>query len=338
MKRSFKYFAGAIFALAAVNAHASDEVVFAVPGLIMPDLPVHYAVDLGFLEKEGINATILQADRRDLATLAVISGDAIASVTDPAEASLAFSRGANLKAIVGLAINAPPFLVGDDTVTLDQESWKGKTAALFTPPNTLYTLFMRELASGGWEEVETHVYRKDASDTPDQYLRVSLGRRGTELAALLADRANLTVIHEPEASTAQLRGGKVKLRAFSNDFEQMLWTTLNTSGEAIEANPDLVERIVRGMNAALVDMQANPEKVGEFATTVYKNADPDVVSAAVQDLLAAGVFPANCMMSEVGWESNVELLRLTNPDSAALGVAFADISDLSFCKKVLATQ
>jgi hypothetical protein len=116
---------------------AQDEVVFAVPGLIIPDLPIHYAVHGEFMKKAGLDAKILRAERRDLATLAVLSGDAIGSVTDPTEAAIAFARGADLRAISGLAVNAPPFLVGDSSVSYDQSSWKGKTVALFTPPNTL---------------------------------------------------------------------------------------------------------------------------------------------------------------------------------------------------------
>ena len=335
MKRLAKAVLGIALVCGAANAHAADKVYFAVPGLIMPDLPIHYAIDEGFLQKEGIDAEILQTDRRDLATVAVLSGDAIASVTDPAEASLAFARGADLRAIAGLAVNAPPFLVGDNTVTSDPKSWKGKTVALFTPPNTLYTLMMRELAKGGWKEVEKNVYRLDPNDPPESYLHVSLGKRGTELAALLADRANITVIHEPDASTAVIRGGKKKLHAFSKDFEEMLWTSLNTSGDAIKNKPELVQKVVNGINAALKDMHDNPDKVAAFAPKVYTKGDPEVVTAAVKDLVAAGVFPGSCMMKAVGWESNVGLLKMTKPDSKAVTVKFEDITDLSFCKKAV---
>jgi len=115
---------GSVFFLmvCGIQIWAQDEVVFAVPGLIIPDLPIHYAVHGGFMKKAGLDAKILQAERRDLATLAVLSGDAIGSVTDPTEAAIAFARGADLRVISGLAVNAPPFLVGDSSVSYDQSS------------------------------------------------------------------------------------------------------------------------------------------------------------------------------------------------------------------------
>ena len=338
MTKRYAAICAAITVLLFGQAKAEDKVSFAVPGLIMPDLAIHYAVKGGFMKKEGLDAEILQAERRDLATLAVLSGDAIASITDPSEAAIAFDRGADLRVIAGLATNAPPFLVGDSTVTSDQSTWKGKTVALFTPPNTLYTLFMRELKNGNWQEVERGVFRKDPGDAPTAYLNVTLGKRGTELAALLSARANLAVLHEPDASTAVVRGGKVRLRSFSGDFKQLLWTTLNTSGKAIKERPDVVKKVVSGINAALADMHANPEKVSAFAAEVFKNADPQVVESAVKSLLSAGIYPKNCMISEVGWTSNVELIKLTDPASKATSVAFEKIADTSFCAAAIKNQ
>lgn len=335
MNRVYATILAAGFALSSWGVAAQERVVFAVPGLIIPDLPIHYAVKQGFFKKEGLDAEILQADRRDLATLAVLSGDAIASITDPAEAAIAFNRGADLKVIAGVAVNAPPFMIGDGSVTGDQSSWKGKTVALFTPPNTLYTLFMRELKKGGWQEVEKDVYKKDAKDGPESYLRVTIGKRGTELAALLAGRANLTILHEPDASTATVRGGKMRIQSFSGEFKQLLWSTLNTSGKAIKEKPEVVKKVVKAINAALGDMQANPDKVAAFGTEMFKNADPQVVQSAVKGLLSAGIFPKDCTVSEIGWTSNLDLVKLTDPASKALGVSFEKIVDSSFCSAAI---
>jgi ABC-type nitrate/sulfonate/bicarbonate transport system substrate-binding protein len=314
---------------------AQDEVVFAVPGLIIPDLPIHYAVHGEFMKKAGLDAKILQAERRDLATLAVLSGDAIGSITDPTEAAIAFARGADLRVISGLAVNAPPFLVGDSSVSYDQSSWKGKTVALFTPPNTLYTLFMLELKKGAWQEVEKDVYKKDANDPPGLYLRISIGQRGTELAALLAGRANLAVLHEPDASTATIRGGKKKLHAFSEDFQQLLWSTLNTSGKAIRERPAVVSKIITAINATLANMRLQPDDVAAFAKTLFKNANPEVAESAVKSLLSVGIYPKNCMITEAGWRSNVSLLKLIDPSSKAADVPFDQIAETSFCERAL---
>ena len=324
--------------LCGTSAWAQDKVVFAVPGLIMPDLPIHYAVEGGFMKKAGLNAEILQAQRRDLATLAVLSGDAIGSVTDPMEAAIAFARGADLRVVSGIAVNAPPFLVGDASVTYDQSSWKGKTVALFTPPNTLYTLFMLELKKGGWQEVEKYVYKKDTNDLPNSYLHVSIGARGTELAALLAGRANLAVLHEPDASTATIRGGEKKLHAFSGDFKQLLWSALNASSKTIKERPAVVMKVVTAINSTLGDMHSHPENAAAFAKTLFKDADPEVVESAVESLLSIGIYPRDCMITEVGWDSNVSLLKLTDPNSNAANVPFDKIADTSFCEKAIKGQ
>lgn len=322
--------------LLSTPAYAEDKATFAVPGLTMADLAVHYAVDEGFMKKAGVDAEILKSERRDLATMAVLSGDATTSVTDPAEAAIAMARGAKLRVISGLVVNAPAFLVGDKSVTADQNSWKGKTAALFTPPNTLYTIFVRELKEGGWTEVEKNVWRKDASDTPEQYLHVSLGKRGTELPALLAGRASLSVLNEPDASTAVVRGDDAKIHAFSKDFQELLWTTLNTSADTIEKNPETIQKVITALNAAMADMHAHPDKIAAYAGKLFDKADPKVVGDAVKSLIEAGAFPPNCMITEAGWKSNVDLIKLTDPASKAPEVKFDQIADLSFCKKAMA--
>jgi NitT/TauT family transport system substrate-binding protein len=335
MNKCYASACAAIFALLCNSALAQDKIKISMPGFAMPNITVAYAVDGGFMKAEGLDAEILQVERRDLATMAVLSGDVIASVSDPIEIATAVDRGADLKVVAGTVTNAAPFLVGDSSVTLDQSTWKGKTAALFVPPNTLYTLFVRELKLGGWQTVEKDVYRYKPGDPPTAYLRVTFGKRGTDLAALLAGRANLAVLHEPDASTAVLRGGKVRLRSFTGDFPQLLWSTLNTSGKAIKEKPDVVRKVVRGLNAALADVHTNPEKVIAFAEQAFGKADPQVVHSAIKTLLGAGIFPKDCMISEAGWASNIELISLTEPNTKAAGISFGQLADTSFCTDAL---
>jgi len=319
-------------------AHAQNKVVFSVPGIIIPDLPIHYAVHGGFMAKHGLDAHIQQTDRRDLATIAVISGDAVGSVTDPIEAAIAFRRGAGLKVVAGVAVNAPPFIIGDKTVTADQKSWKGKTASLFTPPNTLYTLFMRELQNGGWKEVESNVYRLSATDSSEQYLRISLGKRGTELPALLANRANLAVLHEPDASTAVVRGNMHVVKAFAGSFKELLWSTLNVSSEAMKKRPDVIARVVAGLNDALASLHESPERVTPITLKMFPSADASVMARAVEGLVKAGIFPKSCMVTPEGWAANIGLLKLTNPAAPATDVSFSEIADMSFCKAAVARK
>jgi ABC-type nitrate/sulfonate/bicarbonate transport system substrate-binding protein len=320
-----------IFSILCGSALAQDKVKISMPGFVMPNITIAYAVDRGFMKRAGIDAEILQVERRDLATMAVLSGDAIASISDPVEVATAVDRGADLKVVAGTVTNAAPFLVGDASVTLDQATWKGKTAALITPPNTLYTLFIRELKLGGWQAVEKNIYRKDFGDPPEAYLQVTFGKRGTDLAALFAGRANLAVLHEPDASTAVLRGKKTRLRSFAGDFPQLLWSTLNTSGTAIKEKREVVSKVVRGLNAALADIHAYPDKIIAFAEHVFGKADPQVVQTAMNNLIVAGIFPKDCMITERGWTSNVELISLAEPNSQATRISFAQLADTSFC-------
>jgi ABC-type nitrate/sulfonate/bicarbonate transport system substrate-binding protein len=313
------------------SALAQDKVKISMPGFVMPNITISYAVNAGFMKREGIDAELLQVERRDLATMAVFSGDAIASISDPVEVATAIDRGADLKVIAGTVTNAAPFLVGDASVTLDQSTWKGKTAALITHPNTLYTLFVRELKLGGWRAVEKDVYKRDSDDPPSAYLRVTLGKRGTDLAALLAGRAQLVVLHEPDASTAVLRAKKSRLKSFAADFPLLLWSTLNTSGKAIKQKRDVLDKVVRGLNAALADIHANPDKILAFAEQVFGKANRQVVDTAMNNLISAGIFPKDCMVTERGWASNIELIRLAEPNSKAAGILFAQLADMSFC-------
>jgi hypothetical protein len=51
----------------------------------------------------------------------------------------------------------------------------------------------------------------------------------------------------------------------------------------------------------------------------------------MHNLIVAGIFPKDCMITERGWMSNVELISLAEPNSQAMGISFAQLADTSFC-------
>src|SRR5579872_4171985 len=164
------------------------KLTVAEAGRLFIYMPLYYAIDKGFFKKEGLDVSMFTANRRDLAMKAVIAGESFASVHDPIEAALARSRGADVKIIAPVVDVAAIWLVGDQDITADTKTWKGKTAVLPTPPNTNYSMFMKDLRDSGWVAVDPVTYKMGNDNDPAHYVHIALGSWGTQLPVLMAGR------------------------------------------------------------------------------------------------------------------------------------------------------
>jgi NitT/TauT family transport system substrate-binding protein len=161
------------------------KLTIAEPGRLFQYAPLYYAIERGYFQREGLDVSMLTVGRRDLAMKAVIAGEAFASVHDPVEAALARSRGADVKLIAPVVNVAALWLVVDKDITLDSKTWRGKSMALPTPPNTPNSIFIKELRENGWNEVDRTTYKPKGDDDASHVLKILYGAFGTDLSLMM---------------------------------------------------------------------------------------------------------------------------------------------------------
>jgi NitT/TauT family transport system substrate-binding protein len=319
--------------------HAADKTVtIAEAARHMNYIPFYYAVERGYFKREGLDVRVFTANRRDLAMKAVIAGEAFASLHDPIEAALARSRGADVKIIASVVAVPLTFLVGDVGITEDPTSWRGKRVAVATPPNTNFSIFVKELKQSGWSEVDATTYRYKGDTDSKNYLRLMLGAWGTEMPLVMNGQANMAVLLEPGASTLIVKGGKQLIRDYPAVIGPMLFSSFQINAATIRAEPETVQRFVTALTKAYRDARSRSEDVVSVASKWFPDADPRIIQAAIGKFIAAGSFTNDAMFSKASYERNLEYFALGFPDHPALKVKWEEISDTSFAQRALAPK
>ena len=297
-------------------------------------IPLYFAVDKGYFQREQLDVTIFTAGRRDLAMKAVITGDAFASLHDPIEAALARSRGADVKIIAPVVNAAANWLVADQDITDDVRTWQGKSIALATPPNTQDSMFKKELRERGWGEVDRTTYKLKNDDDPSHYLKILYGAFGTDLVLMMNGQANMALTIEPGASTLVLKNNKHVILDYPTLMPAgMLFSSINVLGDTIRQDPVTVQKFVTALTKAYRDAYNNPSELAAVAIKWFPNADPEVVQAATKNMIRAKAFSPNTMFTKAGYQQNTEYFAFGQPDSPALKVKWEDIADTSFAER-----
>lgn len=309
------------------------KLTVAEAGRLFIYMPLYYAIDKGFFEKEGLDVSMFTANRRDLAMKAVIAGEAFASVHDPIEAALAMSRGAKVKIIAPVVDVAAVWLVGDSSVTGDTKTWMGKTAAVPTPPNTNYSLFVKELRDTGWTAVDPVTYRYGKDDNPAHYLKLAVGSWGTQLPVLMNGRANMGPVLEPDASTLVLKAHMHVIRDYPKLLGPFLFSSLNVSTETIQKDPETVQKFLNGLTKAYRYGSAHPDEFAAVAMKWFPQADPEVIKRAVNTMIQEKSFAPTTVVRKADFDKNQEYFGMAFPDSPALKVKWSDVADTSFAER-----
>lgn len=315
------------------RAQQLKEVTISEAGRLFLYIPLYYAVERGYFEKEGLKVNVFSAGRRDLAMKAVIAGQSFGSLHDPVEAALAHSRGARVKVIAVVVDAAAHWLTGTPDITYDQDTWKGKTIALATPPNTQHSFFVRELEKGGWKHVGGNLYQRGNDAAPANLLKLQYGTWGTDLAAIMAGRADFALMLEPGVSTAMLKKGMHIIKDYPGEVGSFLFSTINVSDETIKNDAATVQKFLNALTRAYRDAYRDLNDLAKVAEKWFPQADPDVVKQATERMIKAKSFGRDATFTKESFQKNLEYLAIGQPDHAALKVKFEDVADTSFAKR-----
>jgi NitT/TauT family transport system substrate-binding protein len=223
-------------------------------------------------------------------------------------------KGGHAKAISAVANSAPVWVLARPEVKFDSPAdLKGKKAVVGLAPGTSNTLLKRLI--------------KDQGYTIGQEVMVNEVQNGSELGPVLAGRADIAVLYQPQVEQGLSQGLKI-VHAFTKDYPSYAFSTINASQATIDGNPDLVKRFVASIQASLSLIHASPEKAQAVARKEFPSLDAEVVNAAVMRMIDANVYPPLVAITPAAFDNAIEMQKFVG--NIKTDMRYGDIVDPKF--------
>jgi NitT/TauT family transport system substrate-binding protein len=237
-------------------------------------LPLYVAIDEGLFAKQGLDVTKETAGAPPVALNAVISGSAQFSLHGPEWTAIAASKGGEVQIIANVVNGAAVWIAAaPDFDFKDVNSFKGQTIVTGTMPTTSTSLFFKLLKEKGID--------------PEKDIKTVQVPLGSEIGAFVAGQGKVAVMYEPGLDQAVLKGMKV-IFSFPKEYGPYAFSAISTKKDV---DPDIAQRFVNGLQAAITLIKNDPAKAVEIAKKEFPQLDPAVVEAATKRMIADKVYP-----------------------------------------------
>jgi NitT/TauT family transport system substrate-binding protein len=237
-------------------------------------LPLYVAIDEGLFAKQGLDVTKETAGAPPVALNAVISGSAQFSLHGPEWTAIAASKGGEVQIIANVVNGAAVWIAAaPDFDFKDVNSFKGQTIVTGTMPTTSTSLFFKLLKEKGID--------------PEKDIKTVQVPLGSEIGAFVAGQGKVAVMYEPGLDQAVLKGMKV-IFSFPKEYGPYAFSAISTKKDV---DPDIAQRFVNGLQAAITLIKNDPAKAVEIAKREFPQLDPAVVDAATKRMIADKVYP-----------------------------------------------
>jgi NitT/TauT family transport system substrate-binding protein len=274
-----RFLAALVYSAAAMmvcsSAHAENKkAVISQAFQSLLYLPLYVAIDEGLFAKQGLDVTKETAGAPPVALNAVISGSAQFSLHGPEWTAIAASKGGEVQIIANVVNGAAVWIAAaPDFDFKDVNSFKGQTIVTGTMPTTSTSLFFKLLKEKGID--------------PEKDIKTVQVPIGSEIGAFVAGQGKVAVMYEPGLDQAVLKGMKV-IFSFPKEYGPYAFSAISTKKDV---DPDIAQRFVNGLQAAITLIKNDPAKAVEIAKKEFPQLDPAVVEAATKRMIADKVYP-----------------------------------------------
>jgi len=258
-------------------------------------LPLYVGIDEGLFDKQGLDIDKETAGSPSAALSAVLSKSADLSLHGPEWAAIAASKGAPVRIVANVVNGAAVWIVATPDFPFKSiRDIKGQTVVTGTMPTTSTSLFLKLLKESGMDP------EKDVT-----MIQVPIG---SEIGPLVAGQGKIAVMYEPGVDQAVAKGMKVVV-GFPKLYGPYEFSAM---AARTDTDPAMLEKFVTGLNLALKSIQSNVPGAIAIAKREFPTLDPVVVEAAVNRMIADGVYPPTV-------EITPEALKLGLDTQIALG-------------------
>lgn len=321
MRRIVSALVVATLILAAAPARAADNVTVTYASFDALYAPYFLAIDKGYFARENLDVTLMQAGG-GTATPALIAGSVQFS-SSSGSAITAILRGAHLKVVMTSAVSLPWKLwaTGPDIKSL--EDLKGQPVGIET--------------TGGLDELALRGALMKAGLPQDWVAYDPVGVGGAQRIAIM-EHASLPAIFLSyiEERIARQRGALAKghvLIDFPHDLK-MPYNGLATSDALIAEKPDLVTRFITAVVMGMREMKADRAATLEVMAQYAKNADPQALSASLDDTLPTVLANGEATPDERAFDLKLRATMLKLPARAL--PTDSQVYDYAFVRRAMA--
>lgn len=276
-------------------------------------LPLYHAQERGFFRDAGLDVEIVTGGTATASFAAMLSGEAQFSQADPMYVPISREKGAKTKVVAQVVGRIAVWGVTMDRSVnkIDINTLRGKKIATHPRPMTAYTYAVQTI--------------KDAGLDPEKDVEIIQSTPGTEIAPLLARRADFAMTLEPNVSRAEAQGAHV-VHSFPKLLGDQIFTGLMTTEKYIQDNRSTVIAVVKAYQRSLDDIHKNPLAAVATAKKAFPQLDDGVIRAALRRMMNEKVVPKSVMVSEDSWNKAVAVrvkagdLRRTWPRSLSCDI------------------
>ncbi|PAU76524.1 ABC transporter substrate-binding protein [Halomonas salipaludis] len=281
-------------------------------------LPVYVAKHEGLFNAHNIDVPVVRSAGSGPAALAsVLSGESQFSVHGPEHVGFAQEQGGSGKAISAVANSAPVWVLAHPDLDYSSPAdLEGKEVVVGLAPGTSNTLIKRLIEDAGLNGEVT----------------LTEVQNGSELGPVLSGRGDIAVAYQPQVEQGISQGLEI-IHAFTDDYPEYAFSTINTSQEMIDDNPDLVMRFVSAINDSLALIHADADTAKAVARMEFGDLQGDVVDAAVQRMIDNNVYPESVTITEDAFTNAIEMQQFVGNIQGEM--YYDDIVDASFASEVV---
>jgi NitT/TauT family transport system substrate-binding protein len=296
-------------------------------------LPAYVAKEKGYFAEEGLDVEFIVTGSRTLCFQALVAGQADYCGSDPAGAALARRKGAEVKAVLPVAMRAQNYLlVTGDRPTQGPEMLRGLTVAMANPPWTGSALFTEYLKSQGFVQVDNTTWKPKDSNDPKDQLKMRFVNFFTEMPQVYAKNANAVLVVPPYEAMAQRELGMKVAVSWGQNAGPYLFTTLNTTDANIKKNPKQVQAVANAFAKTFKFAKEHPDEVEKIAEKWFPSIHPEVIKLVVKRMYDEGVIPLDTSIPQAAYDRNINGVLVEIGDEAAK-TPYTELVDTTFAER-----
>ncbi|KHE93644.1 MAG: ABC transporter substrate-binding protein [Candidatus Scalindua rubra] len=275
------------------NSDKLQNVRIAQAGNFFLYAPLYIAIDAGLFKEQGLDVSIISTGGDEKTWAAVVSGGASFGVADPTFIAISENRGKPGKVVASI-VNGVPFwgITFDDSIKPIKapEGLEGYTVGTFPSPSTAYTLQKKMFLDAGLK--------------PD----IREGAFGTILAMLKSKHVNIGLELEPNVSMAVSEGAKI-VYSLAYVYGNFAITGLTTTPKLIRQNPELVQKVVCGLQAALDFSRNNMDLALLILAERFPEIKRGIAREALKRVFREGIIPQTTIIDSLAWNKAINLRK-----------------------------
>jgi NitT/TauT family transport system substrate-binding protein len=308
----------------AIAPAAAKELVVAEPVHGIGYLPMYVAKHNGYFTDAGIELKILTVESGSGHTNAVLTKQAFAFIGGPEHNAFAKAKGAELRAVVNVVNRGNSYLVASPGVAP-----AGRDFASFVKGKKIATGFY-----GGTPNSITRFLFTEWKIDPRSDVALTETSAGGILAAVKAKQADIAVTYEP-ILTQGVRQGVWGEPFYNvpNELGDYAYSTINIRKESIDAEPAVVEGLVRAIVKGLRFTHDHHAEAAEIAKKEFPTMALGDLTATLDRSFKDKLWSPDGMISRASWDTGSKVVRASGILKTDVG--YDEIIDMRFVTKVL---